>query len=326
MSESWDEAYAKGRLSSQRIAELADELETVLHYSGAFAVHREHERGSKSLPHREKQSLIAYCMEPLTLGEGWFEDGAKHYAEQALFLRIIKATFGPKKAFLGVGACPLVLTQHMLERTYERTEVSHQAFAAHLHGQIDALVRAVALLDAGELWIADPQNWISAVPFANGLLILNKRLVFGRPEEGHLGFHLEVPRHRLQTPYINANLKVEKLSTEDFAAFTPNCSLTYYNLATLSDVESDYYYAFQALREHFGEEDLASLALLLFSPNLAHENWGAFGLTDRCEQRRQRVSALLRSGWLKTEKKQPIACMLPFGTQPPFRPASNWAE
>jgi hypothetical protein len=259
-------------------------------------------------------------MDPIGLGQGGVEPGRPPYLEQALYLRIIRADFRVKKATIGIGASGLVLTRHLLSRIYERTEVDHSQFASLIHDHIGELLTNLALAEAAGLWVVSGGSRVTAVPFAHGLLILNTRLLLGSLGEGELGFHAEIPTFRMQEPYINSNFLIDEASLGGKLHFTPTsalCGTTYINLTTLSDAQTDYFYAFEALKEEAGVEAAQALAYIYFCPNLAHEKWGAFFLKDHLQPRSDRALKLLEAGWLKTNGEYPLACILPFDAKIP---------
>ena len=91
-----------------------------------------------------------------------------------------------------------------------------------------------------------------AVPFAKGLLLINTRPLFGNEAEGDFGFHMEIPKFKLQQPYINDRFVIDRAVFNATADFSPTiclCGMTYLNLTTLSGAKSDYFYAFQATKK-----------------------------------------------------------------------------
>lgn len=316
----WASRYrSKSRLSSEEMKEMADEHEANLVAANAFNILRTHRPPAKAFPQRETFTVEASFMEPIALGQGWIEAGKRPYTENAIYLRQMRVQFKPRKAFFGFSASGLILTQHLLSRVYERTEIGHEAFAKLLHDHIDELITGLALAETGRLWVSNGCDRVTAVPFADGLLLVNTRALFGNEDEGDFGFHMDIPSMRLQQPYINDLLRFDEdiiPRTSDFAGTLALCGTTYFNGQTLSDIQSDYYYAFRALREEVGEEAVTALVYFYFGPNLAHEKWGEFVLKPHLEKRRDRVFSLLSEGWMKLDTP-PIACILPFDTKAP---------
>lgn len=311
----WRERYSHKKLRPEEIRSLADEHEAVLGAAKSFSVSRGYTKGSKAMPSREKHTLVGYFMEPVRFGHGWPNEEHESYTEEGLYLRMNKAEFGPKKVIVGIGAGGMALTKHMLERVYERTEVDHNAFADLLHGHMDEMFKALALAEVANFWIERPKARVTAVPYAEGLLIVNTRVLFGKDSFGDFGFRMEFPRLKLTEPYINDHFLLPTESSTALSDMRPSQAYfgtTYFNLTTLNDAQMDYYYAFRGLLDDVGDEPAAALAYMTFAPQLPHEKWGSYSLQPQFELKQKRIQGMLQEGWLKPNETPPFAMMLPF--------------
>lgn len=312
---SWRERYNHKKLRPDEIQSLADEHEAVLTAAKSFSLSRGHTKGSKAMPSREKHTLVGYFMEPVRFGHGWPNEEHKSYTEEGLYLRLNKAEFSPKKVIVGIGAGGMALTKHMLERVYERTEVDHEEFADLLHGHMDEAFKALALAEAANFWIERPNARVTAIPYAEGLLIVNTRVLFGKISDGDFGFRMEFPRLKLTDPYINDHFLLPadpSFSKSGMRASQAYFGTTYVNLTTLNDAQLDYYYAFRGLLDDVGDGPVAALAYMTFAPQLPHEKSGSYSLHPQFEPKRRRIQGMLQEGWLKPNETPPFAMLLPF--------------
>lgn len=314
--------YSAGKMAAIKLETIANEHEAIFHAAGCFGVKRGHLRGSKAMPQRERHSVAGFFLTPIALGQGGAASGLKPYTENVLMLQVVQTYFAPKKAFIGIGASTLFLTQHTLERVYERTQIDHEQLTGLIHSEVESLLGNLSLADTANLWVLHGNNRLTAVPYANGLLILNTRIVFGNADEGEFGFRIEIPKGRLQTPYMNNGMRLDDLAESSSGDFTPAatvCSLTYLSLEMLGEAQSDYYYAFQALKDSISTDVISALAQVTFAPNMDHERWGGMDLSHEFDRLRARAQTLINKGWLKSDKIQPVGCILPFDTKPPSR-------
>jgi hypothetical protein len=220
---------------------------------------------------------------------------------------------------LGYGTGGLVLPQHLLERVYERTEVEPKHFGAHLHVEVQDLLHGLGLAESVGLWVEGKDDEgvgyrMTAVPFSNGLIIVNTRILFGRPEDSEFGFRLSIPSGQFHDSFINAGRLLDSVpATEAHPALQSilvAAGVTYFNVMTLSDAQADYYHSFQVLKNEFGDHLLACLATQYYAPRFPHEPNYVAELTHRGAKSVDRLRAMLKSGWLKRPRSLPVCCLM----------------
>lgn len=317
---SWHEKYRNSKASSSQLIEFAEDCENIFRENGGFSISRTSNSKNSKFPHREMQSASAFLMSPITLGEGWFEEGLRPYHENALLLRYAHAHFKTKKASLGLAVCGFLFTQHALERVYERSESDQQRFAAEIHAEITGAMQGLALVNAGSLWVKGEGSLVTAIPFLNGLMIINHRICVRTEVSPEMGFRIALPGGAIQSPYLNKTCAIDDRITgsdENLQFFILPCATTYFDFTTLNEAQSDYLFLFRALESEIGAEHLRALAGLMFTPDLAHEKATPdFKLLACHEKRKSQLLSALNAGWLKADKPQPVASILPFGFEP----------
>lgn len=323
----WVRAYKERTISSGGLEEMADEFLEYVQGAGAFALARTRVAPSKALPSREKQVASAYVLEPIGLGQGWWSEQSAPYVENAILLRTASAEFQRKKARLGIGIGGIVLTQHLLERVYERMEIGREELGPLIESEFHDLIRALTLADAASLWIERIEEGgvcrVTGVPYSNGLMIVDQRFLFsGGMEGGELGFYVDLRKGEMQTPFVNPSKILSDLPGGHYfnAGARPVivlCGVTYLNMTTLDRDESDYFFGFQALIDEIGGETLDALAHLTLSPLPVHEKVPSYLLADRFLPKTAKLAALLNSGWLKAKLTQPMCVLLPYDHRVP---------
>lgn len=315
--QSWRQRYRKSPIRSDDLEELAKSFEDILIENGGFSVSRESIPQNKMFPHRESQNVSGFLLSPITLGEGWFEEGSKPYHENALLLRYAYAQFKIKKAVIALGACGFLFTQHALERVYERSESDQERFSGELHSEIFSAMKALALVNAGRLWVTGEKSVLTAIPFLNGLMIINHRVCVRGDISPEMGFRISLPGGTIQSPHINKSCLVDDKvikSDDQIHFFIMPCATTYFNFTTLNEEQNDYLFLFKALLSEVGDDNLWALATINFAPDQVHERAPSdFKLLARHEKRRAQLLSALNAGWLKADKSQPVAGILPFG-------------
>jgi hypothetical protein len=325
----WVLAYKHGTISSGDLEEMSDEFLEYVREAGGFALARTSVAPSKALPSREKQTVSAYVLDPISLGQGWWNGETSPYTENAILLRTASAQFQRKKARIGIGIGCIVLTQHLLERVYERTEIQREELGPLIESEFHDLIRALTLADTASLWIQrieeDGVCRITAVPYSNGLMITDQRFLFsGAMEDGELGFYVDLRNGEMQTPFVNPSKILSDLPEGRYfnggaRPIIILCGVTYLNALTLDRDESDYLFGFRALMDEIGAETLDALAHLTLSPLPVHEKNPSYLVADRFLPRTAKLAALLNSGWLKAKLTQPMCFLLPYDHQIPRR-------
>jgi hypothetical protein len=317
----WMLSYKKRPLSSDALLQIGEESLDVAKAAGAFGVTSKHDSGSSALPARARFSVSGFLLEPISLGQGWLSNDSANYTENVALLRTISGRFQRKKASFGVGMGCIVLTQHLLERVYERTEIRREELSSLIEAEFSDLIRALMLADAASLWIQriEPGQVcrITAVPYSNGLMIANERMLFGDIEEGDFGFRWDIPGGEMQTPFVNPSRLLEDLGDGRFLQGNARpiritCGVTYLDAFSLDREESDYFYGFRALMEEVGGDTLDALAQLTLAPLYAHQRADEYFLKDKFLPKTARLAALLSAGWLKTKPSQPVCVLLPY--------------
>ncbi|EDL48250.1 hypothetical protein [Erythrobacter sp. SD-21] len=310
----WKAAYQKPRLSSDQVKQLGDSFDATLKASRAFEITRTAKKGTKGLPNREYERVTGFYMEPVTFGEGIHEEGLRPYVENALLLRVARAEFRRKRGFLGIGFSGIALTQHMLSRVYERTGVDHAELGSLINTHVADLMAKLGMAEALGLWTGNAGGRATAIPFANGLLLVNTRLLLGKIRDGDFGFYTRFPKPKSQAPFVNQSLLIDcdkKWREADLQPAITLCGMTYLNLSTLNRDQFDFYFQFEALKADVGQPALAALANHYFSPSLAHERVDTITFSDEQYPKRAKALALLQSGWLTADKPS-FAALLSF--------------
>lgn len=325
-------AYKKHRIDANALKSFADEYGGYLSQCGGFSLQTSYTPPTKVLPHRERATVSAYAVEPISLGQGWGGDKAKLYVENAALIRFHAAEFRRKKASLGQGYGGVVLTQHVMERVYERTEVDWTVLPALIERELNSLLQAIAVSEICNLWLDHVSEGVggyrfTAVPYSHGLMIANTRMVFGTFADGDFGFRVQIPSGKVETPFVNNDwilddLTEGRLLRDDNRPVITICGVTYFNVVTLSDREADYYHSFRALMDEIGDELLNAFAYFRFAPTFAHQRHPVFDLNERFGPKIKRLTALLNEGWLKPNITNPLCLLLPFDHQLPRNPAS----
>jgi hypothetical protein len=317
----WRDIYLARGVTTETIKGLAQEYTAHMSDAGGFGFKGEHIPFKKVSPQRERVSVSSFMLEPIGLGQGWWGDGVAPYVENAALLRSARAQFGRKKAHVGVGMGCVALTQHLLERVYERDEVDKSQLGPLIEREVDDLLRALALAEVASLWIERLDEGaacrVTAVPFSNGLMVANERLLFGEYADGDFGFNIEIPTGRMHTPFVNDGKLIEDLGERrylrgDARPIAVTCGVTYMNVLTLDQDESDYFYGLKALMEEVGFDSLSALAFFTYAPSLTHEHYPTFNLQERFQGKVARLRRLLNAGWLKAEAAHPICYLLPY--------------
>lgn len=305
------------------IAELGGYFGDRVRELGAFSVHETHTVGTRNLPHRERYDVNGYFVEPITLGSLADQAMTEHFAEDAILLRTINCTFKSKKASNGLGFSGIALPSHVLERIYERTEISREAFPNLIVTELDDMLKGLAV--AKECGIAVSQvdgsfpYWITAIPFANGLLIVKMKFVMGGFKERGFGFRLEMPSGYFFEPYTSPN----RMMT-DFGGFHKDvensalldCAVTYFNVTTLSEAQSSYYYKFQQLKIEIGDNVLSTIARHIYEPRLPHEPHIILNLSGKPNRLAEELKIMIDGGWIKPKDEYPFSALLPFQARP----------
>lgn len=317
-------AYERHRVKAGELKSFAEEYGSYLSDGGCFALQTTYTAPTKASPYREHSSVNGYAVEPVSLGQGW--PSANIYTENAALVRCHVGEFRRKKAFLAEGYCGVALTQHVLERVYERTEIHWSDFPALIERELIALLRALAIANLCDFWLRDTSRGsgyiFTAVPYSNGLLLANMRIVHGNYAEGDFGFRVRIPSGIIETPFVNNDLILEDLLDGQFLKgdnrpILTICGVTYFNCMTLNKNESDYYHGYCVLMEELGEALLDLFAYCQFAPTMAHERHPDFDIRQRYGTKIERLRALLQDGWLQPNPTNPICLLLPFDHRVP---------
>jgi hypothetical protein len=320
-------AYAKRRIDGDMLRAFAEEYSGYLAEGGSFSLQTAYTPPSKVSPHREHSLVKGYAVEPISLGQGWRGPDSKVYAENAALIRCHVGEFRKKKASLGHGFGGVALTQHVMERVYERTEVDWTALPSLIESELTSLLQALAIADLCNLWLDHIDEVggyrFTAVPYSNGLMLANLRLLLGSYSEGDFGWRVQIPSGKIETPFLNNDWVIEELPDgrflrDDNRPVSIICGVTYFNLMTLSDQEADYFHAYRALMDDIGDGLLDALSYFRFTPTLAHQRHpdldlrrGGFG------PKIDRLKSLLSEGWLKPKVTTPLCLLLPFDHEVP---------
>lgn len=314
----WKEAYARGKLKDPTLEVLSSGFEEHLQKSGGFSVTRKAILPTRAAPFRHRHSVSAFLGAATTLGRNWWEAPEKASREPALMIDFCKMDFMPKKALFGLGFTGLVLTRHVLERIYERTEVSTEAFERLLHDHLGEFVRGVALAEAAGLWLTGERTFsrMTAVPYANGLMIVSNRILWGNVDDGEFGFRIAIPSGKMTSPFISRSTLIDSLEEGRYLppaaqAGVLTCGITYLDLTSLRGEQQDYYYAFQALADSVGPEYLNACVYCYAAPQLSQEQALGVELPENVSRRIERARLLLTE-WLEAREYDPMCIALAY--------------
>jgi hypothetical protein len=147
------------------------------------------------------------------------------------------------------------------------------------------------------------------------LIIVNTRILFGRPEENEFGFRVSIPSGDFHASFVNpSSLLDNSAAGGDLPALQSigiAAGITYFNVTTLGDSQADYYHSFQILKRQFGPAVLAAMAIQHYAPRFPHEPMFEVELTADGEKSAIRLKSMLASGWLRPPKSHPVCCILP---------------
>lgn len=322
------DAYAKHRIDGEMLRAFAEDYRDYLGDAGGFSLRTSYTPPTRVSPHREHSAVKGYAVEPISLGQGWRGPGSKIYTENAALIRTHVGEFKKKKASLGTGFGGIALTQHVMERVYERTEVDWTALPSLIEDELTSLLRALAIAHIGDLWLeqiseGDGGYRFTAVPYSNGLMLANLRLLFGSYDEGDFGWRVQIPSGRIETPFLNndwvfQDLRDGRFLRGDNRPVMTICGVTYFNVTTLDQQEADYFHSYRALLEDIGDALLDALSYFTFTPTLPHERHPEFDLRKGgFGPKIDRLKALLNEGWLKPKVSSPLCLLLPFDWEVP---------
>jgi hypothetical protein len=202
----------------------------------------------------------------------------------------------------------------MLERVYERTEIGHQELTEVIHSDIGDLLRGLSVVDELDLWRRSEAGTgvITAVPYARGLILMDRRIVTAPIDGSPFGFIVNLPSLREHAPFINRRNYLEGFWEgygPELQAALLSCGVTYINITTFSDLQADYYHAFQALKDELGADLLSEFMHLNYSPRFAHENSFSPEVGSRFRHWTDRLQRL--SGWLHPPELIPLCALVP---------------
>lgn len=302
----------QGQLFGTRIREL-----------GAFSVHETYTVGTRNLPHRERHVVNGYFVEPFTLGHLTDATSKIPFTEEAILLRTVNCTIKSKKASFGFGFSGIALPRHVLERIYERTEISREGFSELITEELDDLLKGLAV--ARECGIAvvnmhgSNTHWVTAVPFANGLIIVKMKFVVGGFKDCGFGFRFEMPNGNFIEPYTSPHRIMTDNGAIDKGADNIallDCAVTYFNVTTLSEAQAAYYYKYQHMKKEIGDVVLSTMARHIYEPRLPHEPYKILSLSGKPKRLAEELSVLIDAGWIKPKEEYPFSALLPFESQP----------
>lgn len=317
--------YQSRSLDGPALHQIGDDYLESIRLGGGFSLTSEYRSATSNAPYRERVLVSGYTLEPVGLGQGWADDTPHPYVENAALLRCYIGSFQRRKASLGSGISCVLLTQHLLERIYERTEVQRSDLANLIESEIPDFLRAMAFAESASMWIETVEgnqiSRVTAVPFSNGLIIANERYLYANANEGQLGYRIEIPSGKMSEPFVNKGRLLSDGSVDSAIGLggpiTVVCGVTYMNITTLDDDESDYYYTFKACLDCFDEGMLDAMAMLEFGPSKEHEKAVRNEVAGETVTRVVRLRNLLRSGWLKSRPSKPICFLLPYDCKLP---------
>lgn len=312
----WATNYRGRPNDAAALSRMADEFVAFAKTVGGFGFEVEAPPTSKASPNRNRIRISCQLADPLSFRLGWDTDPSTAYAEPVILLRRFEAELRPKKAVISFSPNYVALTRHTLERIYERTEVEHDAFADLIHSGLNQLLDNFALSHAASLSVAHEtsiaENHYRAIPYENGLLIMNSRIVFDPLDEGSLGFRLTIPDRKFTLPFINAmhRLELGELGRErGIMGISVSSSLTYIDIQNLGGARADYYYAFMDFAERLEPSDRQFLRQKILAPEPPHIPGRKFLFKDELQSRIARVDKLLRLGWL-TPANDSLLCSI----------------
>lgn len=313
----WKRSYNGPKLKSPALTVLAREFQEAMIGAGALEVASAVKQPSRSAPSRECHTVAGFVPMAVSLGRGWRQDSANTFKEACLLLELCRAEFTPKKVTFGVGYTGIGLTQHVLERIYERTEIDEASFTSLLHEHLFEYLAGVSLSEAGGLWQTSETGFsrITAVPYAHGLMIVDNRILFAEVDEGELGFRVQLPSAKQTQPYLSHSSRVDTpeatFGTSRYQMAVLTCGRTYLDMQSLRDEQQDYFYAFEALRNGLDKATLLAMIYCYMGPQLAHESQLVIDVPDALKRKLERTKSLLGE-WLVPEEYSPECFLLPF--------------
>lgn len=314
MGQKWMTAYRKP-IRRARILELAGDFKDVCLKFGGFGFETRYEPPTRASPYREKGIVSGFFIKPMALGQNWLLSEAPSFTENAITVEFCKASFGSKRMSHGFGFTGIVLTQHVLERIYERTEVHRDHFENLIHSNLSEFIGGVSIAETVRLWNCndDERTRVSAIPYSNGLMILRSRLLIAERDEGQLGFQVLLPSGRLVVPYIAPSIYVPELlnTTGKLQGALLTCGVTYLDLGMLRNEQQDYYYAFKALQSEMSEDFMKQAMAANFAPRAPHETSEMPTLDHGYQSKVDKLGRLLKS-FTKLETSDPVCCELPY--------------
>lgn len=270
------DAYASGRASGEKLLAAANFFKERVKKAGPFTISELYVPPSKAFPQRERHAICAFFMEPIGLAQVDRAE-ANPYVEEAVLLRTCQSEFRGKKANFGFGTGTLVLTQHLLERVYERTNAHHDEFMALINSELQDFLHGVALTVGAGLWIGGQDEHgkfrLGAVPYSEGLVTLEARVIVAEADRSELGFRLQLPSCETHMPFVNPTSVVEGpiCDSASLKAIEVTFGVTYLRSAQLRPEQRRYLDSYHALKTAIGAEILGQLAEFYCAPRFPHQ-------------------------------------------------------
>jgi hypothetical protein len=215
-------------------------------------------------------------MEPVGLAQV-NRNEAKPYVEEAVLLKTCQSEFRRKRANFGFGTGALVLTQHLLERVYERTNSHHDNFTGLINSEFEDLLHGVALTIGAGLWIDGKDEHgkfrLGAVPYSQGLITLESRVIVANADNSELGFRLQLPSCETQMPFVNPTSVIEGIicNSTSLRGIEVSCGVTYLRSEQLRPEQRRFMDGYAALKLAIGSDTLGQLSTFYCAPRFPHE-------------------------------------------------------
>lgn len=314
----WDcaETYRCRIATTDKLEVASNRFKEEARSAGAFIIVETYIPPAKAFPQRERSSVSGFFMEPVGLRQVNRSNGTQ-YTEEAVLLRTIQSVFRRKRASFGFGTGSLIITRHLLERVYERTEVHHADFTALINAEFADLLHGVALAIAAGIWIDAEDECgkfrVGAVPYSNGLVKLEARVLLAEPARDELGFRITIPSLKEDKPFVNPVGVIQGTisSAPHLLGVEMPCGVTYLNITQLPASETRYLYTFEALKAELGTDVLDRLTDAYCAPQFPQERPAPIPISDRADDLVQTTRALLNELSLHPSRSAGLCLLTP---------------
>ena len=254
--EEWLEREAprtKRPLDRAAIARVADDYIKMIERQICYSVVKK----STSRLGKHAVRIVSYTGEAVTLDTYEGGDVDRDYCEDVIFVRRSELTVMQNRIEFHDSPAHFAINRHGLERLYARAKCTLETFDAVLGDAVMATIDCLSIAHATQL-ASGPQSAETAVPFGDGLVIVDARYMVDLFAEGHWTSARMIAKNgkiRMTEPYFNKYLtSLDKIDGRAVTSSIVYVTRTYLGPAELSSNRTQYLALFQKLRSQIDGE------------------------------------------------------------------------